>query len=142
MLDVKDIEILRNVIGEVVDARIEKIDAKLEKIENRLGNIENELEVVKNRLENVENELEVVKNRLENVENELEVVKNRLKKIETDISNIQSTIENELRPNITIIAEGHWMLNRKLDEVFKMRDEHELILIRINRLENELITSK
>lgn len=114
MLDVKDIEILRNVIGEVVDARIEKIDAKLEKIENRLGNIENELEVVKN----------------------------RLKKIETDISNIQSTIENELRPNITIIAEGHWMLNRKLDEVFKMRDEHELILIRINRLENELITSK
>ena len=121
MLDVKDIEILRNVIGEVVDARIEKIDAKLEKIENRLGNIEN---------------------RLENVENELEVVKNRLKKIETDISNIQSTIENELRPNITIIAEGHWMLNRKLDEVFKMRDEHELILIRINRLENELITSK
>ena len=114
MLDVKDIEILRNVIGEVVDARIEKIDAKLEKIENRL----------------------------ENVENELEVVKNRLKKIETDISNIQSTIENELRPNITIIAEGHWMLNRKLDEVFKMRDEHELILIRINRLENELITSK
>ena len=128
MLDVKDIEILRNVIGEVVDARIEKIDAKLEKIENRLGNIEN-------RLENVEN-------RLENVESELEVVKNRLKKIETDISNIQSTIENELRPNITIIAEGHWMLNRKLDEVFKMRDEHELILIRINRLENELITSK
>lgn len=114
MLDVKDIEILRNVIGEVVDARIEKIDAKLEKIENRL----------------------------ENVENELEVVKNRLKKIETDISNIQSTIENELRPNITIIAEGHWMLNTKLDEVFKMRDEHELILIRINRLENELITSK
>ncbi|MBQ4523728.1 MAG: hypothetical protein IJA10_12360 [Lachnospiraceae bacterium] len=107
MLDAKDIEILRNVIGEVVDSRIEKIDSRLENIEARLENVEA-----------------------------------RLENIETDISNIQSTIEHELRPNITIIAEGHWSLNRKLDEIFKIRDQHELVLIRLNRLENELLKTK
>ena len=51
---------------------------------------------------------------------------------------IQLTIENETNRNIKIIAEGHFDLSRKLDEALKMENEKEMLMIRVNRLENEL----
>ena len=40
--------------------------------------------------------------------------------------------------NIKIIAEGHLDLSRKLDDALKVENEKELLLIRVNILENEL----
>lgn len=48
------------------------------------------------------------------------------------------TLENETNRNIKIIAEGHLDLSRKLDEALKVDTEKEMLLIRVNRLENEV----
>ena len=40
--------------------------------------------------------------------------------------------------NIKIIAEGHLDLGRKLDDALKVENEKELLLLRVNRIENEL----
>ena len=47
-------------------------------------------------------------------------------------------IENETNKNIQIIAEGHLNLSRKLDEALKIENEKEMLLLRVNRLENEI----
>lgn len=59
-------------------------------------------------------------------------------KIKAQITDIQCTLENETNRNIQLIAEGHLDLHRKLDEALKVESEKEMLLIRVNRLENDL----
>ena len=55
-----------------------------------------------------------------------------------EITDIQLTLENETNRNIKIITEGHLDLSRKLDDALKVDTEKEMLLIRVNRLENEV----
>lgn len=55
-----------------------------------------------------------------------------------EITDIQLTLENETNRNIKIIAEGHLDLNRKLDDALKVDTEKEMLLIKVNHLENEV----
>ena len=65
-------------------------------------------------------------------------IKTGIKNLEDKTTSIQMTLENEVRNNIRIIAEGHLSLERKLDDALKVNQEKELLLIRINNLENEI----
>lgn len=68
----------------------------------------------------------------------LRAISDMLIPIKNDIKDIQLTLENETNRNITLIAEGHFDLSRKLDNALKVENEKEMILIRVNRLDNEL----
>ncbi len=69
---------------------------------------------------------------------DLKAIESMLEPIKRDIKSIQLTLENETNRNIKIIAEGHLDLSRKLDEALKIDNEKEMLLIRVNTLENEL----
>lgn len=69
---------------------------------------------------------------------ETKIILDKLGKLENKITDIQLTLENETNKNIQIIAEGHLDLSRKLDEALKIDNEKEMLLLRVNRLENEL----
>lgn len=69
---------------------------------------------------------------------ETKAIMEELKKLNDKLTDVQMTLENETNRNIKIIAEGHLDLSRKLDEALKVDSEKELLLIRVNRLENEL----
>ncbi len=69
---------------------------------------------------------------------DLKAIELMLDPIKRDLKSIQLTLENETNRNIRIIAEGHLDLNRKLDEALKIDNEKEMLLIRVNILENEL----
>ena len=77
------------------------------------------------------NEMKIILERLDNMDGKISA-------IDSKVSSIQLTIENEIRNNIQIIAEGHTILERKLDESLKVNQEKELLLIRVNRLETEV----
>lgn len=65
-------------------------------------------------------------------------IKADIKDTRADIKDIQLTLENETNKNISLIAEGHLDLSRKLDNALKVENEKEMLLIRVNRLENEI----
>lgn len=69
---------------------------------------------------------------------DLKAIESLLEPIKRDIKSIQLTLENETNRNIKIIAEGHLDLSRKLDAALKAENEKEMLLIRVNILENEL----
>ena len=69
---------------------------------------------------------------------ETKMILEELKKLNDKVTDIQLTLENETNKNIKIIAEGHLGLSRKLDEALKVDSEKEMLMIRVNRLENEL----
>lgn len=56
-----------------------------------------------------------------------------IKKLREDMRGIELMLEN-----IRLIAEGQLNLFRKLDEVLKVENEKELLLARVNALEDEV----
>lgn len=69
---------------------------------------------------------------------ETKIILEEIAGLKKDIKSLQLTIENETNRNIKIIAEGHIDLSRKLDEALKADNEKEMLLIRVNSLENEI----
>ena len=69
---------------------------------------------------------------------DLLAINSLLDPIKKEIRSIQLTLENETNRNIKIIAEGHLDLSRKLNEALQVENEKEMLLIRVNILENEL----
>ena len=69
---------------------------------------------------------------------ETKMIMDILNKMNAKITDIQLTLGNETNRNIQIIAEGHLDLSRKLDEALKVENEKEMLLILVNKLENEL----
>lgn len=69
---------------------------------------------------------------------ETKLILEKLTEMDRKITDIQLTLENETNRNIKIIAEGHLDLGRKLDDALKVENEKELLMLRVNRIENEL----
>ena len=69
---------------------------------------------------------------------DLQAINSLLEPIRNEIKSIELTLENKTNRNIKIIAEGHLDLSRKLDEALKVENEKEMLLLRVNHLENEL----
>ena len=69
---------------------------------------------------------------------EMKLILEKLTEMDRKITDIQLTLENETNRNIKIIAEGHLDLGRKLDDALEVENEKELLLLRVNRIENEL----
>lgn len=67
-----------------------------------------------------------------------EILEVKLKPIEQRLESVELTLENVTNRNIAIIAEGHLDLSRKLDEALKVENEKEMLIIRVNSIENEL----
>ncbi len=76
--------------------------------------------------------------RLKPIENDIKFIMEKLQSLERKVTSIELTLENETNRNISIIAEGHLDLSRKLDEALKIENEREMLLLRVNHLENEL----
>ncbi len=55
-------------------------------------------------------------------------LKSRMNTIENNVTDIQLTLENETNRNISLIAEGHLDLSRKLDGAWKVENEKEMLL--------------
>lgn len=68
----------------------------------------------------------------------LKAIYTDMQEMKRQIKDLQLTLENETNRNIKIIAEGHLDLSRKLDEALKVDNEKEMLLIRVNSLENEV----
>ncbi|MBO5209057.1 MAG: hypothetical protein J6B68_06900 [Lachnospiraceae bacterium] len=67
-----------------------------------------------------------------------ESIYNDIQGMKKQIKDLQLTLENETNRNIMLIAEGHLDLTRKLDEALQVDNEKEMLLIRVNSLENDV----
>ena len=97
-------------------------------------------------LEGMNTRFDGIDARLDRMDARLDKMDARLDKMESDIRDIKITIENDIRPAITIIAEGHENLDRKLNEAVKLNNdrlsEHEIMKLKINHIESEVIQIK
>ncbi len=55
-----------------------------------------------------------------------------------EVDTIKMILENVTNKNISVIAEGHLNLDRKLDEALKISRNQEMLFIRVNVLEEDV----
>lgn len=129
MLENRDIELIRNIVLEATEGVKNGLERKIEDLEAKVEKGQKDLEEKINGVqENLEEKINGVQGNLKSVQCELQ----------QEIQKIHMILENTTNKNIKIIAEGHTDLYRKLDEAMKAENERELLLIRMNFLEEEV----
>ena len=121
-----------------IDERLDKVDERLDKVDERLEKIDERLDKVDERLDKVDERLDKMDERFDKTDERLDKMDEHFEKLDKSVSDIKLTLENETNRNIRLIAESHLTLNRKLDDALKVDNEKELLLIRVNILENEV----
>lgn len=82
--------------------------------------------------------LKPINEKISSMDERVSSLDEKISSMDHRITDIQMTLENETNKNIQVIAEGHLDLSRKLDDALKVESEKELMLIRMNKLENEV----
>ena len=93
------------------------------------------LEAIVIKLDHIDQRLDKVEQRLDTLVSNLESGQISM---ERRITNIELTLENEVCRNICTIAEAHLDLSRKFDQALKVKEDDELIRVRLNVLENDV----
>lgn len=96
------------------------------------------LECIDQRLDKVEQRLDKVEQRLDSLEQRVSNLESGQIALERRITNIELTLENEVCRNICTIAEAHLDLSRKFDHALKVKEDDELVRVRLNVLENDV----
>lgn len=90
--------------------------------------------------------IEPLNERFDSLEGRFDKLEKKVDHLDLEVREIKLTIDNEIKPQISFIAEGHLNLNRKLDEyidhVLKVEQEHEQMNLRLAHQESELIKIK
>lgn len=88
--------------------------------------------------EMLDTKLNPIKEDVSSLKEDVSSLKTSVNKLDQRVSSLEMTLETETNRNIKIIAENHVDLSRKLDAALKVENEKELLLIRVNTLENEV----
>ncbi len=86
----------------------------------------------------IKQELKEIRQDIAEMKQDIVEIKQDIKELNRRLTLVELTLENEVKPNIMLVAEGHHILNRKLDEALQVDNEKEMLMIRVNILESEV----
>ena len=119
----------------LLDRQFEKIDKCFDGIDERLDRMDERFDGIDERLDRMDERFDRMDERFDRIEGRVEKLEESVEKLEESVTGIQLTVENEIRPNIQILAEGHMMLNEKLDRALENAKETEELKARVDALE-------
>ena len=117
---------------------IQEMKKQQVKTDERLDGMDKRLDGVDKRLDGVDKRLDEMDKRFVSINVRLDSLESKVLENTEGIRRINLCLENEIRPSIMRIAEGHLDLSRKLDEALKIDEEKEKMAIRLNFLEGKV----
>ena len=135
-----------------VEQRLDRVEQRLDKVEQRLDLLEQRFDSLEQRVTSLEQHFDSLEQRFDSLEHRFDSLEQRVISLESTtaeikgiighmdqrITNIELTLENEVSRNICTIAEAHLDLSRKFDQALKIKDDDELVRVRLNVLENDV----
>ena len=130
---------------DAMDKRMDAMDKRFERIEERLDAMDKRMDAMDKRFDRIEERLDVMDKRMDAMDKRMDTMDKhfaeidmRLDGIDIQIKKLNITLENELRRNISVVAEAHLDLSRKFDEALKIEKENEILHLRMNYVEGEV----
>ena len=77
--------------------------------------------------------------RFDQIDQRFEKIDERFEKLEDEVGSLGMILENEIRRNIEIVAEGHMDLVRKMNEVLSKSETLEQLSVRVGVLESRML---
>lgn len=111
------------------------IESKIDGIEIRIGGLEQSVDSLFKRMDGLEQRMDGLDKRMGSLEQRMDGLEQRMDRVEEKVTEIQLTIENELRPDIRRIAEGHVSLNEKLQKIDAIAEDVEETKLRVELVE-------
>ena len=93
------------------------------------------LDLILEKISSMDEKISTMDEKINTMDEKINIMDEKINLVDEKVEEIKFTIENEIRPNIMCIAEGHLDLSRKLNEVIKSSNEFELLTVKVNMLE-------
>ena len=101
-------------------------------------NNEKVIQLIYDDLQGMKKQQKIMNDRLDGMDKRFNSLEAKVLENTVEIKKINLCLENEIRPSIMRIAEGHLDLNRKLDEALKIDQQKEKMALRLNFLEGRM----
>ena len=147
MLEQKDFERIAEIVSGSV---IFKLDTSMLQMENRicdkLAGVENRLEEritqvetkFDERMTNLEVKYDNLDKKVTKLDDKLTELEIKYDTLDKKVSGLKITLDNEIDKKISILAEGHLLLQRKLDESFRVMQKQEIMDLHMIDLESKI----
>jgi chromosome segregation ATPase len=117
-------------IDMTVDEKLDLLLEDMSLVKKDVNSLKVDMESVKTEITSMKTEIKSLKCEMQEVKAKVDSIDTRVGRIETDVADIKMTVENEIRPNIMRVAEGHFNLLRKqaelTQEVVKLSANYEI----------------
>ena len=144
--------------GDIVELKgdVAELKSDMAEVKSDIVELKNDMAVVKSDIVELKSDMTVVKSDIVEFKSDMTVVKTdiidlrndmntmegridaKMEQLNENVKGIRFTIENEIRPSIALIAESHFILNRKLDEAIRVAGSIEMTRIRVSILEDDV----
>lgn len=116
---------------------------KLENMEKNLFSLDTKVSSLDAKVSCLDEKVSCLDEKVSNLDEKVSCLDTRVSEMDErfskEIREMKITLESEVNRNIKVIAEGHLDLDRKLDEALKVNQDRVMLLLRVNRLESELL---
>ena len=130
--------------GDIVELKgdVAELKSDMAEVKSDIVELKNDMAVVKSDIVELKSDMTVVKTDIIDLRNDMNTMEGRIdakmEQLNENVKGIRFTIENEIRPSIALIAESHFILNRKLDEAIRVAGSIEMTRIRVSILEDDV----
>ena len=105
----------------------------MKSLERRMDSFEQRMDSFEKRLDSFEKRLDSMEHSLETVQKDIRSIKQDIETLDTRQRAVSSTLETVTNRNISIIAENHIELNKKLYQILETENDVVLYKITTNR---------
>ena len=107
-------------------------------IKEMFGLILSKLDGMQNQMDGMQNQINSMQSQINSMQSQINSMQDKIDKNTTEINHLRCFIEEEIRPQMRIIADGHLALVEKYNEIEKVKQSRELMEIRLLTLEAEI----
>lgn len=90
------------------------------------------------KLDLILSEMQTMKSDMDIMKSDMDTMKKDIQETKQKVTGIELHLENVTDRNIQVIAESHFNVARRIDNVLKVENEKEMLIIKVNILEDEL----
>ena len=123
---------------DALEQRVAALEERMDHVEARLDRIEARLDSHDKRFDEIDAHLKRIDARLDDHDKCFKRIDEQLDQQQRDLRCVKNILELNIRSDVSIIAENHLNLDRKLNLILKQLEDNEPLSLRVNYLDSEV----
>ncbi|MBS6299841.1 MAG: hypothetical protein KH456_03325 [Lachnospira eligens] len=117
---------------------VTELKSEVTELKSDVAVLKEDVSVLKSDVTELKSEVTELKSDVSVLKEDVSNLKEDMEQTKSKISGIEMTLENEIRNNIRIVAEGHTDIIRRFDDYMVIENSKEMFSVRMNILETDV----